>query len=65
MEEENLGEMAFTYQHHDGAPIISVVLHPDSSIVEVFESFEDFVRAVGFTFEGKVGIVIDEATKGN
>jgi len=57
--------MKFTHIHNNeyGSEIesISMELHEHASLVDALETFTRFLRAVGFHFDGSVGIVDREA----
>lgn len=55
--EDNTGIMEFYYQFSDKHPGISVRLSPETSLNEVLEAFEDFLRGAGYHFEGQLDFV--------
>lgn len=58
-------QMKFEYQYADGTPKITVELHKDVSYLEAIEQFERFLRAIGYPFDGHIGVVqdVEENTK--
>lgn len=54
---DNTGYIEFFYQYSDKHPAISIKLPPDSDLTQLFESFEGFLRAAGYQFEGRIDIV--------
>lgn len=59
--EDNTGMMEFYYQFDAQHPALSIRLAPDSQLSTVLESFEAFLRAAGYNFNGQVDIVTIEA----
>lgn len=54
---DNNGKMEFTYQFADLSPKVTVTLSAGSALPEVLESFEAFLRAAGYHFDGQVDII--------
>lgn len=48
------GKIEFTYQHTDGAPKVSMSLHPDSDLDHVLDAFQMFLYAAGYNFSGQL-----------
>lgn len=59
------GKMEFFYQFEETAPKIVMTISPQSSLDEVFESFEQFLKGCGYSFEGNIEIVNDELIEAN
>ncbi len=62
------GKMEFYYQFDEGYPTVRVTLEPSTALGEVFESFEGFLRAAGYVFNGTIDTVdencaLQEATE--
>jgi hypothetical protein len=57
---EELGETKFTHQYAEGLPKIEMVLRVDAPLTELLESFENFLRAMGFHFTGSLDLVNDD-----
>ena len=51
--------MKFSYQCDEDAPKIEMSISPHSSLEEVFEAFEDFLRGAGYVLEGNVTLIDD------
>lgn len=51
------GYIEFFYQYSSTHPAISIRLAPDSDLTQLFESFEGFLRAAGYHFDGTIEIV--------
>jgi hypothetical protein len=49
----------FESQYEEGMPKVTVELHSDSTLVQVLEAFEDFLKATGYEFTGSVDILED------
>lgn len=54
------GFMKFEYQFDINSPKISIELSSESDLVEVVESFERFLVAAGYTFDGQLDFVSEE-----
>lgn len=50
----------FESQYEEGFPKISVELHSDSDLTTILETFESFLKATGYDFEGELDFVIEE-----
>lgn len=50
--------IVFESQYEEGSPKVRVELSSDSSLVDVLQSFQDFLKATGFAFNGQV--IIEE-----
>lgn len=48
--------MKFSYQYDEKSPKITFSLSPDSTLTEVLEAFEDFLRGVTYSFDGHLTI---------
>ncbi len=59
------GKIEFYYKFDDGHPEVRVTLSPDSNLGDIFVSFEGFLRAAGYHFEGVVDIVNDDIPQEN
>jgi hypothetical protein len=55
--EDNTGMIEFFYQFKEGDPAVSVRLSPESDLPLILESFEGFLRAAGYSFQGQVDII--------
>lgn len=51
------GRMEFIYQYSDVYPYVSVRLSPQATLDEAIRSFESFLKAAGYSFDGE--LVID------
>lgn len=51
--------IVFEYQFEQHAPKIRVELSSESTISEVLEQFEGFLRASGYHFDGTIDIIED------
>ena len=49
--------MRFTYQFDENSPKVEITLSPESTLTEALEGFENFLRAVGYSFDGVVDIL--------
>lgn len=49
--------MQFIYQFEPNAPKVTMEISPESSLPDVLEAFESFLRAAGYSFEGTLDIV--------
>ena len=58
--EQREGKMEFFYQFDDGHPAIKVTLSPHTPLGEIFETFEGFLRAAGYHFDGLIDLVEPE-----
>lgn len=54
------GRMQFTYQFEIGSPKITVTLGPQTGLPEALSSFQAFLKAAGYSFNGE--LVIEEDT---
>lgn len=54
------GRMYFEYQFNDQSPKVTISLSPESSLPEVVESFESFLRACGYSFDGSLDFIEEE-----
>ena len=52
--------MKFIYQFDKNSTKITAELPPDSSLPEVLEAFESFLKACGYCFTGEIDIVEEE-----
>jgi hypothetical protein len=50
----------FISQYDENSNRIEFTLPPDSTLTEVVESFEAFLKASGYHFDGVLDFVIDE-----
>ena len=50
----------FESQYDEDSPKVTMYLHSDSTLDEVTEVFERFLRAMGYHFDGTVDIVEEE-----
>lgn len=50
----------FEYQYDSTSPIISVTMLPDMTLDNVLSSFEMFLRASGYVFDGVITTCSDE-----
>jgi hypothetical protein len=50
------GKMEFTYQFSEGDPKVTMTLSPGAGLGEVIESFEAFLIAAGYSFNGQLEI---------
>ena len=50
----------FEYQFDDASPKIEMTLDPASALPQVLQSFEAFLKASGYVFDGIVDIVSDD-----
>ncbi len=57
MEEQDDGLMEFFYQFDSKHPAVSMKLSPESSLPEVFEAFEAFLRGAGYVINGEIDLV--------
>ena len=58
----------FEYEFDDDSPRIEMTLQPTSTLPQVLQSFEAFLRASGYVFNGMVDIIDDndiECVDGN
>ena len=53
--------MKFTYQFNEDHPKVEITLSPETGLPETLEAFESFLRAAGYSFQGIIDIVDDEA----
>ncbi len=51
----------FTSQYENNAPLVEVTLHSDSSLGEVLQAFQGFLEASGYSFDGIIDVINDEA----
>ena len=51
--------MRFIYQYQDVGPKVEMTLPDDTTLPEALEQFENFLKAVGYSFAGVID-VIDE-----
>jgi len=47
----------FTYQFEDKSPLVEMTLYSESTLGEVLENFEQFLKASGYSFTGTVDII--------
>lgn len=52
--------MKFEYQFDDKSPRVSIELSPESSLGDVIEAFESFLKAAGYSFDGQLDFVEEE-----
>jgi len=57
-------QILFEYQFDRFSPKITFQLDPSSTLSEVLESFESFLRASGYVFDGMIDIIENEQIKG-
>ncbi len=57
--DEDIGFMEFTYQFSSKHPLVSIQLSPYSTLPEVLEAFEGFLRTSGYHFAGQLDFVND------
>lgn len=53
---ETNGKMEFFYQYSDKYGSVKVTLPPDATLDEALVSFEAFLRAIGYIFDGELNI---------
>ena len=58
--EDNTGLIEFYYRPNMQDIAVSIQLSPDSTLPEVLEAFEGFLKAIGYKFSGEVNIVTIE-----
>ena len=58
--EEVVNMMKFTYQFDEKSPLVEVTLDSSSTLGEIFTSFEGFLKASGYAFDGDIDIVVAE-----
>lgn len=51
------GKIQFIYQFDDSSPRVEFTLPSDSSLDQVLESFEQFLRGAGYHFDGEVDLL--------
>jgi len=49
--------MKFSYQYDEGRPKVEMEINNDSTLPDVIQSFEDFLLACGYRFEGHLDLV--------
>lgn len=54
------GRMKFTYQFDENSRLVEVTLSPEASLSEVLESFEGFLFAAGYRFDGNLDFYAEE-----
>jgi hypothetical protein len=57
--------LKFTYQYEEHGPLIEVTLPSDSILGDVFQSFEGFLKAAGYHFDGVIDLVDGEFERTN
>lgn len=50
----------FESQYDESYPKVTIELHSDSTLQDVVKAFEDFIKAAGYSYEGRLDIVRDE-----
>lgn len=55
------GRIYFEYQDDVHTSKVAITLSPDSSLSEVLESFEQFLKAAGYIFDGVIDITEKES----
>lgn len=58
------GKMQFIYQFAEHSPRTEVTLSPESTLTEVVEQFEIFLKAAGYGFDGALDFVQEESNNG-
>ena len=50
------GNIKFSYQYNEHSPKVEITLRPDSTLSEMLEEFDKFLKAAGYEFHGFVDI---------
>lgn len=50
----------FEYQYDENSPKITVELHPDTSLPDLIQSFQDFLKGAGYVFDGELDFTEEE-----
>lgn len=53
--------ITFQYQYDENSAKVTVELPPDSTLGDVLEQFEGFLKAAGYGFDGHLDFVEEEA----
>ena len=51
--------IVFGSQYEENAPKVIVRVHSDSTLPDVISAFESFLKATGYSFDGRLEIVED------
>lgn len=52
--------IVFKYQYDANSPVVTYEMHPQSTLPEVVEGFELFLKAAGYEFKGQLDFNLDE-----
>ncbi len=56
------GKIEFYYKFDDGHPEIVMTLSPEADLSQLLETFEGFLRAAGYSFEGIINITNEDGS---
>jgi len=50
----------FEYQYGENSPLVTMILHRDSTLDDVLEEFESFLHMAGYPIDGVLDIVQED-----